>query len=384
MKKKDVDLPDPIELRGFNRTLAEIEWLLLVLVLVYLVLPEEPIEQTLGIAGAVAVFAVFILGFRYLNLFTLPARWKLTIETWAMLAFTAFVVWHTGKVDSPLISLFLLVIVFSALTLGKLITLLEVALIASFYLLAAYTVDGAELFAYSTFSRLMLLFAPVALVAYVTSLVASDMSFSRTFVQRLSETDELTGLPNMRAFSVALNRHRDSAVMRDRPFGLMMVDADNLKEVNDRYGHSVGNQVIRAVAEGIRRSIRSADLVARYGGDEFILLLPDTTEQAAREAGERIRMMVASTLIDTGKDAVTTTVSIGYATYPSMATEVDDLMVRADEALYASKRAGRNRIFAFSEISEMARARHEDPDSRREPPALPSSLNPESQIEPRH
>ncbi|CRI65798.1 Response regulator protein with GGDEF domain [Thiocapsa sp. KS1] len=351
MKKTDVAVPDPIELRGFNRTLAEIEWLLLVLVLVYLVLPEEPIEQTLGIAAAVAVFAVFILGFRYLNLFTLPARWKLTIETWAMLVFTAFVVWHTGKVDSPLISLFLLVIVFSALTLGKLITLLEVALIASFYLLAAYTVAGTELFAYSTFSRLMLLFAPVALVAYVTSLIASDMSFSRTFVQRLSETDELTGLPNMRAFSVALDRHRDSAVMRDRPFGLMMVDADNLKEVNDRYGHSVGNQVIRAVADGIRRSIRSADLVARYGGDEFILLLPETTEQAAHEAGERIRMMVASTLIDTGKDAVTTTVSIGYATYPSMATEVDDLMSRADEALYASKRAGRNRVFAFSEIS---------------------------------
>jgi diguanylate cyclase (GGDEF)-like protein len=367
MKRRDVALPDPIELTGFNRTLAEIEWLLLVLVLVYLVLPDEPVEQTLGIVAAVAGFGAFILGFRYLNLFTLPARWKLTLETWVMLAFTAFVVWHTGKVDSPLISLFLLVIVFSALTLGKLVTLLEVALVASFYLFAAHSVVGSELFSYSTFSRLMLLFAPVALVAYVTSLIASDMSFSRTSVQRLSETDDLTGLPNMRAFSAALARHRQAALVNDRPFGVMMVDADNLKEVNDRYGHPVGNQVIRAVAEAIRRSIRSADLVARYGGDEFILLLPDTTEQAARDAGERIRTMVASTLIDTGKEAVTTTVSIGYATYPSMATEVDDLMVRADEALYAGKRAGRNRIFAFSEIAETARETHDDRDSNREP-----------------
>jgi diguanylate cyclase (GGDEF)-like protein len=352
MNKRDVRAPDPIELNGFNRTLAEIEWLLLVLVLVYLVLPDEPVEQTLGIAAASALFAVFILGFRYLNLFTLPARWKLTIETWAMLAFTALVVWHTGKVDSPLISLFLLGIVFSALTLGKLITLLEVGLVASFYLFAGYTIDGPELFAYSTFSRLMLLFAPVALVAYVTSLIASDMSFSRNFVQHLSETDDLTGLPNMRAFSAALARHKQAAVLHERPFGLMMVDADNLKEVNDRYGHSVGNHVIRAVAEGIRRSIRSADLVARYGGDEFILLLPDTTEEDAREAGERIRAMVANTLIDTRTDAVTTTVSIGYATYPTMATDVEDLMLRADEALYASKHAGRNRVVAYSEISE--------------------------------
>ncbi len=108
------------------------------------------------------------------------------------------------------------------------------------------------------------------------------------------------------------------------------------------------------------------------------------TEQAAREAGERIRTMLAGTLIDTGKDAVITTVGIGYATYPSMATEVDALMVRADEALDVSKRAGRDPVFAFSEISQRARARHEEPDSRREPPALRGSLNPESQIEPRH
>lgn len=368
MKKQQASaLPDPVELTGFNRTLAEIEWLLLALVLVYLVLPDEPVEHTLGIATVAGVYAAFILSFRYLNLLTLPARWKFSIETWAMLGFTCFVVWHTGKVDSPLISLFLLVIVFSALTLGKLVTLLKVGLIASFYLLAAYTVSGDELFAYSTFSRLMLHFAPVALVAYVTSLIASDMIFSRSFVQRLAETDELTGLPNMRAFSLALARHQQAAVHEDRPFGLMMIDADNLKEVNDRHGHAVGNQVIQAVAEGIRKGVHATDLVARYGGDEFIVLLSDTTDQAAREAGERIRLMVSNTVIESGKVSVPTTVSIGYATFPNMTSDVNLLMHCADEALYASKRGGRNRLFAYNEIAETAHDTAADRDSHPTP-----------------
>jgi diguanylate cyclase (GGDEF)-like protein len=366
MKKRDVTVPDPIELRGFNRTLAEIEWLLLVLVLVYLVVPDEPLDQGFAIVVACTVFASLVFGFRYLNLFTLPARWKLAIETWGMLAFTGFVVWHTGKVESPLLSLFLLPVIFSALTLGKLVTLLEVGLIASFYLLAAFSAIGSELFHYATFSHLMLLFSPVVLVAYITSLIASDMSLARLSAQRLSETDELTGLPNMRAFSSALERHAARAMQGSQSLGVMMVDVDNLKQVNDRHGHAAGNQVIRAVADGIRHSIRSADLVARYGGDEFILLLPGVSDQAAREAAERIRSIVSSTLIEVGAETLTTSVSIGYAVYPSMAEDMESLTLHADAALYASKHAGRNRIHAYDDLS-----RPDQAPSRPERHALP-------------
>jgi diguanylate cyclase (GGDEF)-like protein len=336
-----------IELKGFNRTLAEIEWLLLVLILVYMTLPDEPVERPLYILTAGALFAAFVVGFRYANLLTLPARWKFTIETWAMLALTAVAVWNTGKVDSPLLNLFLLVVIFSALTLGKVITLLELGLITSFYLLAAYAVGGIDIFRYETFSSLMLRFAPFVLVAYVTSLLAADLGFARAYVERLAGTDGLTGLSNMRAFNRALAEHERLARRRDQPLSLLMVDIDNLKTINDRHGHEVGNLAIRSAAAAIKGSVRANDIVARYGGDEFIVLLPAAPEAAARRAGERILRQLSDQPIENGDSQVPISVSIGLATFPAMAADTEELLRCADEALYASKQAGRNRLSTY-------------------------------------
>jgi hypothetical protein len=99
--------PEQVELKGFNRSLAEIEWLLLVLIVAYVVMPTVEVAL-LPILSACLGFALFVLGFRYFNLFTLEARWKLSIETWVMIALTAYVVWHTGRADSPLVNLYLL------------------------------------------------------------------------------------------------------------------------------------------------------------------------------------------------------------------------------------------------------------------------------------
>jgi len=345
-----VETPSSIELKGFNRTLAEIEWLLLVLILVYMVLPANPIEKPLQILGGGALFAAFVLSFRYANLFTLPTRWKLTIETWAMLSLTCVAVWHTGKVDSPLLNLFLLVVIFSALTLGKLITLLEVALIMSFYLLAAYSTRGDEIFSYQIFSQLMLNFAPFVLAAYLTSLLAADLGFARSVAEQRAETDALTGLPNMRAFNQAMARHERQARRNETSFSVLMVDIDNLKTINDQHGHDVGNKAIRAVADAISQGVRSVDVVARYGGDEFIVLLPKASEAAASAAGKRIMGYVKLAEIDADGNPVGISVSMGLATYPVMANEAESLLRNADKALYASKRAGRNRLSIYSEV----------------------------------
>ena len=339
-----------IEIKGFNRTLAEIEWLLLVLILVYMALPSRVVEHPLRILFAGAIFAGFVVGFRYINLFTLPARWKFTIETWAMLGLTAVAVWNTGKVDSPLLNLFLLVVIFSALTLGCLVTLLEVVLITSFYLLAAFSEAGADIFSYESFSHLMLEFSPFMLVAYVTSLLAADLGSARSFAEQLAETDELTGLYNMRAFKQALSRHERQARRTEGEFSILMLDVDNLKHINDQYGHDIGNRVIRKVADIIGTSLRADDTVARYGGDEFIALLAHAPEKAACLASERILRRIAKTRIDSPDGPVGISISIGLATYPAMAEEVDLLVRNADAALYASKRGGRNRMSVFSDL----------------------------------
>lgn len=342
-----------LELGNFNRTLAEIEWLLLILILVYLFIPGSVVSDYLPVVAACGAFSLFVLLFRYLNLLTTSSRWKLAVETWVMIALLSFVIFHTGGANSPLLNLYLLVIIFSALTLGKVVTLLEVALITTFYLYLAQLDMGNALYSYEAFGGVMIRFAPFLLVAYITALLAADMIHTRTIMQELSETDELTGVLNMRAFSARLQRMLEDSERRRNSFAVMMIDADNLKPINDEHGHEVGNQMIRAVVRGIGDGLRSSDIVARYGGDEFIALLESADEQAAHEAGERVRQSIENSSFNMNGSRISTTVSIGFATYPDMGVTGDKLMERADRALYVGKQAGRNRVVSFSDVSDI-------------------------------
>jgi diguanylate cyclase (GGDEF)-like protein len=129
----------------------------------------------------------------------------------------------------------------------------------------------------------------------------------------------------------------------------MMVDADNLKTANDTHGHDVGDQLIRHVASCIADQLRSTDVVARYGGDEFVCLLPHTDGAGAALVAERIRQRVAARTIRAGPTDIATSVSIGIAASPEHGTEFDTLVKNADLALYVSKSQGRNRVVLFSE-----------------------------------
>ncbi len=341
---------EDVELKGFSRSVAELEWLLLILVLLYFVAPGTYVADDQVVVMAMVTFAVFVIAFRYLNFHTLESRWKIAIETWVMIAFITWVLIYTGKTESPLLNLYLLVIITSGLTLGKITTLLEFALITCIYLYLGYPTFEARSFELLDFTQLMVKFAPFLLVAYLITMLSADLHFARKMFEHLSETDEMTGLFNKRAFVKLSLREIAQSVRYARSFSIVMIDADSLKPINDQYGHDVGDKLIRTLSEAIRLSLRDTDILARYGGDEFVVFLPETDSVQAREVGERIRVAATSLNFMVQKTHVPITVSVGIASYPSDSNIPEEVEERADRALYYSKQGGRNRVTAFADI----------------------------------
>ena len=333
------------ELRGISRTVAEIHWLLLILVLVYLIFGgarEDP-ESSAAISTALFFYAAMVMSFRYANFYRRETRWKIAIETCVMVAFVTWVLWYTDGLASPLLNAYLLPVITSALTLGKVFTLLAVALIAACHML----LGGGMTYDLPFVGALIAQLAPVLLVAYITTMFSADIRYGLARAKLLSETDELTALLNVRGFAVAANRLFAQAMRHGRATSVLMIDADNLKSVNDGHGHAAGNRLLKHLAEAIQAELRFTDIAARYGGDEFIVLLPDTPAKGALEVAERIRNRVNSAPFDVDGRSLSNSVSIGVACYPEDGATLDALAAHADGALYSAKQNGRNRSVKF-------------------------------------
>jgi two-component system cell cycle response regulator len=161
-------------------------------------------------------------------------------------------------------------------------------------------------------------------------------------LEQLAHTDPLTQLLNRRAMTERLTDEMERALRFDSSLALLMVDLDHFKRINDTFGHLVGDDVLREVAQVIQASVRSTDLAARYGGEEFMVLLPDTAHDAAAALAEHIRERMAEHSFSS-YEALSLTASVGLASFPAARIEsVDDLFARADAALYRAKADGRN------------------------------------------
>jgi two-component system cell cycle response regulator len=166
----------------------------------------------------------------------------------------------------------------------------------------------------------------------------------------MAVTDPLTGLYNRRYLASHLSAMFDRALWTNRPLAVMVLDLDHFKSVNDTHGHDVGDRIIQKFAERIRGSVRGVDLACRYGGEEFLIAMPDTDRATAEIVAERLRQDAAADpiLLNNGRDTLAVTVSIGIAATDSKITDdsAQKLVKRADEALYAAKSSGRNRVIA--------------------------------------
>ena len=165
-------------------------------------------------------------------------------------------------------------------------------------------------------------------------------------VERLAITDSLTGLYNHRHLFELAGREFQRARRYQLPLSVMMVDIDEFKRVNDTYGHAMGDQILQGVAECCRKELREVDVIGRYGGDEFVAILPETVLSAACQVGERLRKSIAEKTLNTKAGRITVTVSLGIAVLDDQHLSPESLLDRADQALYVAKQNGRNRVWS--------------------------------------
>ncbi|MFC7241311.1 diguanylate cyclase [Catellatospora aurea] len=181
-------------------------------------------------------------------------------------------------------------------------------------------------------------------LAEALNTMAGRIAQRRAELVDLATTDPLTGLPNRRALRAGMARELEHARRRGGPFSLILLDLDHFKAVNDEYGHIAGDLVLRQVGKILQSQVRATDLAGRHGGEEFAVLLPDTGRDAALCTAERVRAALSHTPIEFQGHAVQVTASLGVVTYPEHGLTSEELVRRADVALYAAKRAGRDRV----------------------------------------
>lgn len=194
----------------------------------------------------------------------------------------------------------------------------------------------------NTYSELGINFAEA--VAEQISLSISNLQL-RDNLRQQSIRDPLTGAFNRRYLEEFLSKELARAQRRTTPIGVMMLDVDHFKRFNDEFGHDAGDVVLREVAQTLARAVRTSDIVCRYGGEEFAVVMPELNEPRIRERAEALRMAIENLQLHHGSQSLpSVTISIGYAIFPEHAEDITNLFLSADTALYRAKASGRNRV----------------------------------------
>jgi diguanylate cyclase (GGDEF)-like protein len=190
----------------------------------------------------------------------------------------------------------------------------------------------------------------ILLLRTVANQVAVAVNHASLFaqIQRQALTDALTGCYNRRSFEMQLDREMQVARRQHQPLSLIMLDLDRFKQLNDSVGHDAGDAALRKLADCFKQELRGIDWAARFGGDEFALILPQAYAEGAQIVAERLRASIATIEIPGFGNL---SASLGIATFPSQASSRTDLVIAADAALYSAKRAGRNRVCVFEAVN---------------------------------
>jgi diguanylate cyclase (GGDEF)-like protein len=324
----------------YDRVFRVVSWAFLMATALIIAASGQWADRLPRIVVWIAIAGGFTLVIHDLMPGRLPAALRGLLQGVAALAFAAVLIILTDGFASPFGFTFPLIVGGASLVIG-LVPTIGLAIAATIaYVAAAYA--GSQTPTDAQLVTMAVNLTVIYLLAGIGSIVGREQRRSRDAALRLSAVDALTGLYNRSFFFIALEREIARSERSGRGFCLIMLDLDELKAVNDRHGHHAGDAVLRAVAETVKSGIRKIDVAARYGGDEFVALLPETDPTGGWVLAEKIRLGVA----EQGVPGVEmrTTVSVGVVSYPTDGRTPDALMLSADRAMYVSKRGGKNRV----------------------------------------
>lgn len=299
-------------------------------------------QPAIYLVGAGAVAVVVLLHD------LLPARFRTPavggLEVLAAIGLTTVLLTLTGFGGSPFVYAYHLVAVAVALAMGGAIALGAAALATLAYAGVLALDPAFRIYGGDELLRFGLNIGSLWLLAYLAGVFASGERRMRATVLELSRTDTLTSLFNRAQLFPTLEQEVQRTRRSERGFCLLMIDLDGLKAVNDSYGHHRGDEVLRTLAGVIRRSIRLVDTAYRYGGDEFLVLLPETDFAGAFVVAEKIRAGAEEAGLKAGGGELLTSVSIGLVSCPEDGTSTEELMIAVDRAMYQAKSLGKNQI----------------------------------------
>jgi len=335
---------DGVPPQAYDRIVRIVAWSFLLAVTVLVAVTGLWPETQTSIFALVALAGLFVLVVHDLLPSDALGNAKYVLEGSVAVTFATLLVLLTGGIDSPFFFSFPLIVGGAALVIPPTATGLLTVVAGIGYSLAVVAAAPPGPLSLTTVTTLAVNITAMVLLAFVGMIIAREQRRARNAAIKISTVDPLTGLFNRSFFFAAVEREIARCARSGRGFCLLMMDLDELKLINDRYGHFEGDRVLRGVGQVIRAGVRRIDTAARYGGDEFVVVLPETDPTGAYVLAEKIRLGVADLNPVVPESDLRPSLSIGVVSYPGDGHTSDELLIAADAAMYHSKRSGKNRV----------------------------------------
>ncbi len=348
----DVAAGQGLSVHAYDRVVRITSWAYLLSTAVVVWVSGLWVETQSALLLVLALGGVFVVVAHDLLPGDTLGRAKYLVEGTVAIVIVTLIVLLTGGPRSPFFFAYALVVAGAALVVQSQVALRLVAIAMFGYIFAALVDVTPDAL---TVAEIGINLVALVLLTYVAMVVAGEQRRIRDSAVRLSTTDALTGLANRAYLVAALEREIERAARYGGGFCLLMADLDDLKVLNDTYGHRLGDRVLIAIAQVIRDGVRRIDTPGRLGGDEFLVLLPETDPAGAWVVAEKIRVGVAGLGPMERGAPIRVRISIGLVSWPGDGTTVEQLMNAADEAMYRAKRLGKRRAGSWVGRGVMAR-----------------------------